>query len=178
MLLIKNIVVPFLKRVRQKKVNIDQRFEKLHKLGQGSMSEVWRARDRLSRRQVALKVLDYEKTLRLDARFVGLKRPAEGEVALTLRHPNIVRTLEHGITSKREQYLVMEYVTGVSMTLLVDLQNELMQARRLTFMIQIGEALSHFHKEGWIHRDLCPRNILVDKQNEIKLIDFGLSHTK
>lgn len=175
MLLIKKIFKPLLARLRQKRVDIDRRFEKLHKLGQGSMSLVWRARDHLSRRQIALKVLDLEKTNRLEARFVGLNRPAEGAIAMSLHHPNVVRTLEHGYTSKGEQYLVMDYINGVSLTLLVDLQNEVMRANRLKFIIQIGEGLSYFHKQGWIHRDLCPRNIMVDKENNIKLIDFGLA---
>ncbi|QDU47415.1 Serine/threonine-protein kinase PK-1 [Symmachiella dynata] len=174
MLLIKKILVPLIKRARLKKVNIDARFIKERKLGQGSMSEVWRAKDKLSGRVVALKILDLEKTARLEARFEGLAKPCEGEVAMKLRHPHIVRTLEHGITTNNEQYLVMEYVNGVSLTLPVALQNELMQSHRLTFIVQIGEGLDYFHKQGWIHRDLCPRNILVDRQNSIKLIDFGL----
>ncbi len=173
MLLLKKIV-PYLKQVMTTKVDIDRRFEKQHKLGQGSMSEVWRARDRKSGRTIALKVLDYEKTRRLEARFAGLKRPTEGSVAITLRHPNIVRTLEHGLTTHGEQYLVMELIKGSSLPLLIDLQNDVMLANRLKFTIQIGEGLDYFHKQGWIHRDLCPRNVLVDKQHQIKLIDFGL----
>jgi serine/threonine protein kinase len=174
MLLIKKILVPLIKRARLKKVNIDARFIKERKLGQGSMSEVWRAKDKLTGRVVALKVLDLEKTERLEARFEGLAKPSEGEVALKLRHPHIVQTLEHGITSNYEQYLVMEYINGVSLTLPIALQNELMETHRLTFMVQVGEGLDYFHKQGWIHRDLCPRNILVDRRNSIKLIDFGL----
>ncbi len=173
MLLLKKIM-PFIKMAMTPKVDIDRRFEKQHRLGQGSMSQVWRARDKKTGRVVALKVLDLEKTQRLEARFVGLNKPCEGFVALNLRHPHIVRTLEHGLTTLGEQYLVMEYVKGSGLTLLIDLQNDVMQSKRMELMLEIGEALEYFHKQGWIHRDLCPRNILVNKKHQIKLIDFGL----
>jgi serine/threonine protein kinase len=69
---------------------------------------------------------------------------------------------------------VMEFVEGVGLGYLIDMQNEVMRENRLQLIIQLGEALEYFHKENWIHRDLCPRNVLVDRDNQIKLIDFGL----
>ncbi|MFP6765809.1 MAG: serine/threonine-protein kinase, partial [Planctomycetaceae bacterium] len=98
----------------------------------------------------------------------------EGEIALQLKHPNIVKTLEHGITTDDEPFLVMDFVEGFGLSFLVDTQNETMQKHRLSFVVQIGQAIEYLHREGWIHRDLCPRNILVDPQNRVKLIDFGL----
>jgi serine/threonine protein kinase len=161
---------------RPPKTDITRRFELLGRVGQGSMSRVWRARDTLSNKVVALKVLDKEKTERFESRFPPeLKKPTEGEVAVTLNHPHIVKTLEWGITSDDEQFLVMEFVDGLGLSYLVDTQNELMQKHRLSFMIQLGEALRYFHEQKWIHRDICPRNIMVtDGDNQIKLIDFGL----
>ncbi len=139
------------------------------------MSKVWKATDTNTGRTVALKVLDREKTRKLDERFKGLNKPTEGEIAVQLKHPHIVQTYEHGYTMEREQFLVMEFIEGVSLSYLVDTQNDVMQQHRLRLMIELGEAVNYFHRQNWIHRDICPRNILLSKEeNQIKLIDFGL----
>lgn len=157
------------------RTDIARRFELLGRVGQGSMSKVWRARDSHSARTVAVKVLDKVKTQKFEARFPpSFKKPSEGEVAVTLKHPHIVETYEFGVTTDDEQFLVMEFVEGVSLTVLIEMQNDVMVKNRLNFMIQLGEAVEYFHKAGWIHRDLCPRNVMVDEQSQIKLIDFGL----
>lgn len=165
----------FKPRVRVNRVDVTKRFDLICRVGQGSMSRVWRARDSASGKTVALKVLDKEKTQKLESRFVGRDKPAEGVIALQLKHGNIVRTLEHGVTFENEPFLVMEFVEGVSLSFLVDVQNERMQRNRLWYMIQLGEALEYFHLKNWIHRDLCPRNVLVSNEDEVKLIDFGLA---
>src|SRR5436190_6425472 len=161
---------------RPAKTDITRRFELLGRVGQGSMSRVWRARDTTTGKIVALKVLDKEKTQRFESRFAPeLKKPTEGEVALTLNHPHIVKTLEWGLTYEGEQFLVMEFVEGLGLSFLVDVQNDLMKKNCIKFMIQLGEAVRYFHEQKWIHRDICPRNIMVsDGDNQIKLIDFGL----
>lgn len=164
----------FDKKSRVEKVDIARRFELLARVGQGSMSKVWRARDSMTGRMLAVKVLDKVKTERFEARFLGLKKPSEGEIAVSLQHPNIVKTIEFGITTTDEQYLVMDYVDGLSLSYLVDTQNEQMKDNCLNYIIQLGEAVDYLHKQNWIHRDLCPRNVMVDSDNTVKLIDFGL----
>jgi eukaryotic-like serine/threonine-protein kinase len=164
----------FNRKPAEAKVDLTRRFDLVARVGQGSMSRVWRARDTMTGKIVALKVLDVAKTIRLEQRFVGLDRPNEGTVAVTLKHPHIVQTFEHGVSVKDEQFLVMEFVEGVGLGYLIDMQNEVMRENRLQLIIQLGSALEYFHKENWIHRDLCPRNVLVDRENQIKLIDFGL----
>ncbi|HEY3967874.1 MAG TPA: protein kinase [Planctomycetaceae bacterium] len=161
---------------RPPKIDITRRFELLGRVGQGSMSRVWRARDTRSNKIVGLKVLDKEKTKRFESRFPPeLKKPTEGEIAVPLNHPHVVKTFEWGFTSDDEQFLVMEFVDGLGLSYLVDVQNDVMQKHRLSFMIQIGEAIRYVHEQKWIHRDLCPRNIMVtDRDNQVKLIDFGL----
>ncbi len=157
-----------------KKTDIADRFNLLGRVGQGSMSKVWRATDLKSGRTVALKVLDKEKTARFESKFQGLNKPSEGEVAVSLQHPNIVKTYEYGWTLEDELFLVMEFVEGVGLSLLVDLQNEEMKRYRLRYMIQIGDALSYFHQQNWIHRDICPRNVMIADDKTAKMIDFGL----
>lgn len=156
------------------KVDLEKRFELKNRIGQGSMSKVWRAVDNMTGRPCAVKVLDKAKLARLNSRFVGMNKPAEGQIAVVLDHPNIVKTTEHGITTDNEEFLVMEYVDGVSLSYLVDLQNERMQMNCLNYCIQLGEALDYLHRNEWIHRDLCPRNAIVSNEDVVKLIDFGL----
>lgn len=164
----------FSKEPKVPRVNIKKRFELIGRVGQGSMSKVWRARDSQSGRVVALKVLHKQKTLELESRFVGLNKPKEGEIAVQLNHPHIVKTFEHGHTTDDEQFLVMEFIEGYSLSFLVEAQNEDMRTNCLNYIIQLGEAIKYFHHENWIHRDICPRNILVSNDHELKLIDFGL----
>lgn len=158
------------------KIDITKRFDLIGRVGQGSMSRVWRARDTKTGRTVALKLLDKEKTQKFEARFAPeLKKPSEGHIAMTLKHPNIVTTYEFGYSLEGEQFLVMEFVEGVGLSYLVDVQNETMLKHRLSYMIQLGEGIRYFHTSNWIHRDICPRNIMVSPEQEIKLIDFGLA---
>ena len=165
----------FQKKTKVAKVDIAKRFDLIVRTGQGSMSKVWRARDTVSGREVALKVLDKAKTQRFEARFSPQSnKPAEGEIAVLLDHPNLVNTLEHGITTNDEPFLVMDFVEGLGLSFLVDMQNEMMQKHRLSFMVQLAQGIEYLHKEGFIHRDLCPRNVLVDPKGVVKLIDFGL----
>lgn len=164
----------FSKKPRVQKIDLTKRFDLVGRVGQGSMSKVWKSVDSLSGRVVAVKVLDREKTAKFEARFPGLNKPTEGEIAVQLQHPNIVRTYEFGYTKENEQFLVMEFVEGVGLSFLVDMQNETMKQHRLDLMIELGDAIEYFHEKGWIHRDICPRNILVDSEDHIKLIDFGL----
>lgn len=162
------------KGTQHPKTDISKRFNLIGRVGQGSMSKVWRATDLQTGKSVALKVLDKEKTAKFEMRFQGLNKPTEGEVAMSLNHPNIVKTYEFGWTLEDEMFLVMEFVEGVGLALLVDLQNEEMKRYRMRYMIQIGEALNHFHQQNWIHRDICPRNVMIADDKTAKMIDFGL----
>ena len=166
----------FQPRPKVARLEVTKRFQLVGRVGQGSMSKVWRAIDGITGKTVALKLLDVDKTKRLESRFKGIRtrKPSEGEVAVQLKHPNIVRTYEHGVTSNNEQYLVMEFVEGVSLSYLIDMQNEVMLRNRVRFMIELGEAIEYFHRQNWIHRDICPRNVILDAEYSIKLIDFGL----
>lgn len=157
------------------KIVVDKRFDLLGRTGQGSMSKVWRARDKNIAKTVCLKVLDKEKTAKFDARFQGLKKPPEGTILALLKHQNIVQTYEHGFTNKGEQYIVMELIEGVGLNFLIETKAKQLEGNRVNFLSQIADGLDFMHKLGFLHRDICPRNIMVTQDNIVKLIDFGLS---
>jgi serine/threonine protein kinase len=157
------------------RVDVAKRFDLVARTGQGSMSQVWRARDHKIGRVVCLKVLDKEKTNRFAARFPGLSRPIEGEVLMAMKHPNIVQTLEYGLTRQGQQYVVMELIDGMGLNFLIEAKSAQLLGHRVDFLIQAACGLEYIHEHKFMHRDICPRNIMVTKDNVVKLIDFGLT---
>lgn len=157
------------------KTKIADRFALEMRIGQGSMSKVWRARDGKLGRQVCLKILDKEKTKRFDQRFVGLVRPHEGIIGAALRHKNIVTTYEWGFTQDGEIFLVMEMIDGVGLNFLIETHSRDLEANRINYLTQAAEGLAYVHDQGYLHRDICPRNMLVNKESILKIIDFGLT---
>jgi len=158
-----------------KTINVDKRFDLLGRTGQGSMSKAWRASDRDTGRTVCLKVLDKAKTAKFDARFPGLKKPREGVICMGLRHKNIVQTFEHGNTTKGEQYLVMELIDGMGLNFMVETRSPALEENRREILGQLADAIGYIHKMGYLHRDICPRNVMVTKEGLVKVIDFGLA---
>src|SRR5436305_4676316 len=106
------------------RIQVEKRFELLGRTGQGSMSKVWRARDRNIGRVVCLKLLDKEKTAKFEARFIGMKRPMEGAILMALKHKNVVTTYEYGLTYDNAQYLVMELIDGMGMNFLIETKSK------------------------------------------------------
>ena len=139
------------------------------------MSKVWRARDNKLGRTVCLKVLDKLKTAKFDARFPGLKRPSEGGVLTSLHHVNIVKAYEHGLTKQGEQYIVMELVDGMGLNFLIETHHADLEKKKFDYLIQMANALEYLHGQRYLHRDICPRNTMIDKEGTVKLIDFGLA---
>ena len=158
------------------KIDISKRFELLGRTGQGSMSKVSRARDsEQGGRVVCLKILDKEKTTKFEARFPGLNRPNEGAVCMMLRHKNIVQTFDYGLTKQGEMFLVMELIEGDGLNLLIETKSPKLNGKRIDYLTQLAEGLEYIHKQGFLHRDICPRNIMVTQDGLIKWIDFGLT---
>ncbi len=158
------------------KLNVKARFELLREAISGTMSQVYMARDRQTQEVVALKILDREKTEFFQSRFRGLNKPTEGEIAVRFDHPHIIKTFEHGLTTEGAQYLIMEYLEGPGMNSVLLAHPGLLLGRRVELLRQVAGAIAVVHEAGFIHRDVCPRNLLFAKDLEnLKLTDFGLS---
>jgi serine/threonine protein kinase len=166
---------PVQKAEKLPRVDIEKRFGLLNRTGQGSMSKVWRAQDRTLGRVVCLKILDKEKTAKFEARFVGLNKPKEGAICMALRHKNIVQTFEYGMTTTGEMFLVMEYVEGLGLNFLVETRSPDLNGKRVDILRQLSDGLEYLHNTGYLHRDICPRNVMVTADGTVKLIDFGLT---
>ena len=160
-----------------KKADLAKRWDLRGRTGQGSMSKVFQAYDKDLGRTVCLKLLNKEKTKRFEARFaqLGLKKPPEGEICMALNHPNCVRTYEHGVTFQGEPYLAMEWIDGLGLNYLIETKSAQLNGNRINYLSQLADAVQYLHDSQFLHRDLCPRNVMVDKEGVVKLIDFGLT---
>jgi serine/threonine-protein kinase len=158
------------------KVDINMRFELLSEGFIGTMSKFHRARDRRDDRIVGLKICDAEKTGAFEARFKGLNKPSEGEIASSLRNARIVETYEYGVTTKGQNYIVMEYLPGPGLHMMIQHREQRLVGKRVELIRQMAEAIRAVHQAGYIHRDICPRNFICSETlNSLKLIDFGLT---
>jgi eukaryotic-like serine/threonine-protein kinase len=157
------------------RVNLQRRFALVSEMARGSMSRVYRAIDNETGRTVCLKIQQPEKNQAAAARAsVEQLRPPEGEIAIQLVHPHVVRTLEYGNSTQGEHYLMMEYIDGVSFQYVRETRAA-RTAQRVELLAQAAEGLAAVHAAGFIHHDINPRNFLVNREQQVKLIDFGLS---
>jgi serine/threonine protein kinase len=166
----------FKKMFSDQRLNVSARFETLREAVNGTMSSFYMARERKTGTIFGLKILDPVKTEPFEARFKGLNKPAEGFVAMSMKHPRIVETYEYGQTTKNEQYIVMEFCEGTGMSHLLFMKDPILNGNRLSIVRQMAESLEYVHKKGYIHRDVCPRNFIISPDGkQLKLIDFGLT---
>jgi len=166
----------FKKLFANEKLDVNQRFEILREAVTGTMSSFYMARERSTGKLFGLKILDPEKTIPFESRFKGLNKPPEGKVAMLMKFPKIVKTHEYGLTTKGEQYIVMEFVEGTGLSQLLYLKDPLLKGNKLRLIRDMAESIDYVHKQGYIHRDICPRNFIVAPDGKsIKLIDFGLT---
>jgi len=147
------------------------RYELEEKIGSGGMAIVYKARCHLLKRHVAVKVLRPE--LVEDEEFVArFKR--ESQAAASLSHPNIVNIYDVG-EENGIYYIVMEYIKGKTLKEYIREKGKLDWEEAVRIAIQICSALKHAHKNGIIHRDIKPQNILVSEDGTIKVADFGIA---
>ena len=140
----------------------------------GSMSKVYRARDPLRNVVVAIKILDTDRAATVKKINTFYRDETEGEIAIKMRHPNLVVTYESG-RLKDSEYIIMEFIDGVGLNYLAETDSPRLKGRRLAVMRQMAEGLAYMHERGYVHRDVCPRNVLLNEDNVPKLIDFGLT---
>ncbi len=154
---------------------LGERYQLHEKLGAGGMGVVYRATDRLTHQQVALKRVQVE-PLSNDSRRTGLDLrlalAQEFQTLASLRHPHIINVLDYGFDQERQPYFAMELLEKPQ-TILVAADHK-SQAEMVHMLVQALQALAYLHRRGILHRDLKPGNILVD-DGQIKLLDFGLS---
>ncbi|MGE3805926.1 MAG: serine/threonine protein kinase [Gemmataceae bacterium] len=156
-------------------LDVKKRFEMFGKNTQGSMSKVSPVRERATGKMYCLKLLDKEKTARFEERFTGLKKPAEGAISVALHHRNLVESFEHGLTTEGEAFLLMELIDGYGLNFLIENHADKLDTRRVNVLLQMSDGLAYIHAQGYVHRDVCPRNMMVTKKGILKHIDFGLS---
>lgn len=158
------------------KLDVRRRFDVQDKLSAGTMSELFRVVERETGKKFALKLLDVKKTADFEARFAKLHKPGEGTIAQSIKHPNIVETLEHGVTTDGKQFLLMELLPGDDLQFVINARLATLKGKRLPLLKQMASALAAVHEAGYIHRDVCPHNFILHPSLEsVKLIDFGLS---
>jgi serine/threonine-protein kinase len=146
----------------------------LERIAEGKLSYMFRGEHVKTQEVFAIKVLtDYGCDV-ADKLTRKLKKEWEGERAVKLVHENVVRTLAQGIQHGR-YYLVMEYLRGGNVAQLLRSSSPQLAGRRVAVIRDAGRGLAYVHGQGIIHRDMCPRNVLLSGRGVPKLIDFGVS---
>jgi serine/threonine-protein kinase len=152
---------------------LNGRYEILEGLGQGGMSEAYKARDRSTGQLVVLKI-PFGSIIGDPATFSRYQR--ELEIGRRLNHPNIQHLLDEGrIDGGAAPYLVLEYVDGVLLREYLSERKRLPTEEALHIATQLADALEYCHEHGVIHRDLKPENVLISSDGNVKLVDFGIA---
>lgn len=161
----------------KQRLDISKRFELDRHTFQGTMSKFHVATDIQTREVYGIKLLDMEKTKHFRQRFKGLNAPTEGEIGQTIKNPLVAKTIEFGMTTKGQEYILMELMDGPGVNVLVsERKDDALVPNRLKLIVQMAKALHAVHEAGFIHRDICPRNFICNKEiDTVKLIDFGLT---
>jgi serine/threonine-protein kinase len=147
------------------------RYEILAELGRGAMGKVYRARDPIVGREVAIKSLNLEEFPKRQQEEILGRFRREAQAAGQLNHPNIVTIFDVG-----ESFFVMELVKGETLQARVAGKKPLSLEETLGVVAPIAAALDYAHKRGVVHRDVKPANIMLTDRGVPKLMDFGLAH--
>lgn len=157
----------------QSHYDLGSRYQFERVLGRGGMGVVLRARDTVLNRPVAVKLLSEEIAHIPEAHDIFL---TEGRALADLSHPNLVRVFDV-VDEGSKAMMVLEYVEGINLDDRYRQEGRLEQAMAVDCAIQLCNALTYLHDNGYIHRDLKPANVMVQPDGTIKLIDFGLARS-
>jgi eukaryotic-like serine/threonine-protein kinase len=149
------------------------RYELEELVGTGGMSSVFRARDTLLERRVALKILHQHFTE--DEQYVERFR-REARAVASLSHPNIVTILDRGEDEGR-QFIVFELVEGRTLAEVLHEEGRLPVPRALEIAIQVARGLGFAHEQGLVHRDVKPQNVILNGDGRAKVTDFGIARS-
>ena len=152
------------------------RYDVVQKLGAGAFGTVYKAKDKLLGRMVAIKTIRLEG---LAAQGAGLEElikrfKVEATVSAQLKHPNIVTIYDVG-ESDGMSYLAMEFIDGVGLDRLIATQGRLPVERAALIAAQVADALDFAHKNNVVHRDIKPANIMIESGDRVKVTDFGIA---
>lgn len=150
---------------------LGERYELLEKTGEGGMALVYKARDRVLGRVVAVKILKPE--FSKDINFVE-KFKTEAQAAAKLSHPNIVNIYDVGQDGDIH-YIVLEFVEGYTLKELIDKEAPLDIKKAVDIAIMVCDGIHHAHERGIIHKDIKPHNILITSAGLVKVADFGIA---
>ena len=150
---------------------LENRYQLKKLIGSGGMANVFEAEDLEENRIVAVKLL--KKEYLTNEEFVRRFRN-ESRVISVLDHPNIVKVYDVNFTGE-DQYIVMEYIDGVTLNQYIHHQGQLRWKDAVHFLRQILQALQHAHDHGVVHRDIKSQNIMLLRDGTIKVMDFGIA---
>jgi len=150
---------------------LDGRYEIQEIIGVGGMANVYKAYDVIDGRTVAVKILRDEHMQNED---IVRRFRNESKAISVLTHPNIVKVYDVSFNDKI-QYIVMEYIDGITLKEYIDQQHVLRWKEAVHFTVQILRALQHAHDKGIVHRDIKPQNIMLLSDGTIKVADFGIA---
>lgn len=147
------------------------RYEIVSKIGAGGMSDVYKAKDHVLGRFVAIKVLRTE--FSEDRTFVAKFR-TEAQSAAGLEHPNIVNIYDVG-SEDGLYFIVMEYVEGITLKTYIEKKGQLTFKESVSIAIQVARGIEAAHNKQITHRDIKPQNIIISTEGKVKVTDFGIA---
>ena len=150
---------------------LGKRYEVLSKIGAGGMADVYKGKDHMLNRYVAIKVL--KKEFKEDENFVRKFR-SEAQAAAGLIHPNVVNVYDVG-EDRGLYYMVMELVEGITLKEYIDKKGRLSHKETISIAIQMCTGIGVAHAANIIHRDIKPQTIIISKDGKVKVTDFGIA---
>jgi len=157
--------------IMQEGMLLNNRYQLLQRVGSGGMAEVFRARDSMLERYVAIKVLraDYTENRSFQERF-----RQEARAAANLSHPNIVTVHDFGL-DRGQLFIVMEHVPGSDLKTLIKQRGRFTVEEAIPLIVQACAGIGYAHRAGLVHCDVKPHNMLVTPDKRLKVTDFGIA---